>query len=1005
MSRNHPLLAGSALLGALALGAPARPADSGKADAARLHFDRTVAPLLVRRCLSCHSGPKPRGDLDLTNRKAALEGGDSGDAIVPGKPEKSLLWDYVNRGKMPPKKPLPAAEKAILRAWIAAGAPWGTDPIDPFRFTTAKRAGYDWWALRPVKQPRVPAVKDARWLRNPIDAFVLHRLEAKGLRPSAPADRRTLIRRLSFDLRGLPPSPAEVAAFARDDSPGAYERLVDRYLNSPHYGIRWARHWLDVVRFGESNGFEFDEFRPDAWPYRDWVVNSLNRDLPYDEFARLQLAGDVLHPGDAGAIRATGFLVAGAYDTVGQTQQSAAMRKVVRQDELEDIVGTVGQTFLGLTVHCARCHDHKFDPVRQLEYYRMATALSGVRHGVRDLPPSDRQRAAARRIVARLQTELEGIEAPVRAKILAERKARPQPPPQPIARWDFRQNLKDGFGNLHGTAHGQAALARGGLRVDGKTGYVATAPLAGDLQAKTLEAWVVLDNLRQRGGGVLGVQTLDGRVFDALVFGERAPGKWQAGSENFIRTKDFQGNAETEAVRRPVHLALVYDGDGTITAYRNGRVYGRPYQTSGPVYFRANKAQVIFGLRHSPRGPNKLLAGVIHRASLYDRALTAEEVAVSAGTWTTSVAPETLADRLTPKMRARWGQLRGRLQKLQALLSGSLGKVYAVLPRQPITSHVLIRGNPAQPGAKVSAGGVAALAGPGADFQLALDAPEGERRRRLAGWISHPKNPLFARVIVNRLWHYHFGTGLVDTPNDFGFNGGRPSHPELLDWLAAELVRHRWSLKRLHRLIVTSAAYRQSSRANSAAARVDAGNRLLWRMSPRRLEAEALRDATLFLAGQLNRKMGGPGFRDFRIVRSKGTSAMFYPPRDAAGGELNRRTLYRTWSRGGRSGLLDAFDCPDPSTTSPRRAVTTTPLQALAMLNNAHVLRMAKSFAERLRREAGDISGQVRRAYELAYGRLPDEQELSLAERVVRKHGLAVLTRAIFNSNEFLYID
>ncbi|MBV9122302.1 MAG: DUF1553 domain-containing protein, partial [Planctomycetes bacterium] len=461
------------------------------------------------------------------------------------------------------------------------------------------------------------------------------------------------------------------------------------------------------------------------------VVEALNRDLPYDEFVRFQLAGDVLRPDDPDAVRATGFLAAGAYDTPGQKQQSEAMRRVVRQDELEDLVGTVGQTFLGLTVNCARCHDHKFDPVRQTDYYRLAAALDGVHQGERPLP-------------------------------------------------------------------------------------------------------------------------------------------W-----------------------------------------------------------------------HSPK------------------------------------------DQMGPP----------RL-------------VYAVTPSQPGVTHVLVRGNPQQPGAVVSAGGVAALTGPSADFGLPPDAPEGERRRRLAAWITDPKNPLFPRVLVNRLWHYHFGIGLVETPNDFGFNGGRPSHPELLDWLAAELVRQRWSLKQMHRVIVLSATYRQGSAWNEAAGRVDADDRLLWRKAPRRLEAEAVRDALLSVSGRLDLRLGGPGFRDFVMSQAPGTPAHLYTPRDLPDADGNRRTLYRSWARGGRSRLLDVLDCPDPAAAAPRRAVTTTPLQALALLNNALVLQQADLFGDRVRREAGpDVDRQVVRAYLLAYARQPDDAELTRARTAVRRHGLRVLTRALFNSNEFLYVD
>ncbi len=415
-----PLLAAFFMLASF--GADVRPAQGDGPD-----FDKQVAPLIVQRCLDCHSGPKPKGGLDLSHRDKAMEGGDTGPVIVAGKTSDSLLWEYVDQNKMPPKKPLGALEKAVFRAWIAAGARWGSDPIDPFHFTTDKRAGRDWWALQPVVRPPMPLGVDSNWCRNPIDAFIAAKLQVKGLSPSVAADRAILIRRLSFDLLGLPPTPEEVAAFVRNDSPGAYEELVDRYLDSPRYGVTWARHWLDVVRFGESNGFEHDEFRPNAWPYRDWVVDTLNQDLPYDEFARQQLVGDLLKPGDPDALAATGFLVAGSYDSVGQTQQSEAMRKVVRQDEMEDVVGTVGQTFLGLTVQCARCHDHKFDPVRQVEYYRLVAALSGVRHGERSLPRPERELAGAKRELAKARDELAAIEEPVRKQYFAERGAHKQP--------------------------------------------------------------------------------------------------------------------------------------------------------------------------------------------------------------------------------------------------------------------------------------------------------------------------------------------------------------------------------------------------------------------------------------------------------------------------------------------------------------------------------------------------------------------------------------------------
>jgi hypothetical protein len=680
------------------------------------------------------------------------------------------------------------------------------------------------------------------------------------------------------------------------------------------------------------------------------------------------------------------------------------MKKVVRQDELEDIAGTVGQSFLGLTVNCARCHDHKFDPVRQVEYYRLTAALDGVRPGERPLPLPELIAAAAKKRVADLSAEIDVIEEPVRRKLLVERK-KLLTLPRPIARWDFRKDLHDEVGPLHTTVFGNAHLVPAGLKVDGATGYAASAPLNVDLKAKTLETWVTLDNLDQRGGGVMSVQTLDGAMFDAIVYAERTPRQWMAGSDGFARTQDLHGPSETATSRQAVHIAIVYDADGAIRIYRNGQAYGPGYKTSVSQLYQAGRTQVLFGLRHGLPSGNRMLAGVIHMARLYDRALTAVEVDAVAKDQGDYLTPETITSQLSAQTRANYLRLVSQLKEQKALLAGS-NRVYAVVPQQPETSHLLIRGNTQQPGETVSAGGIAAVPGLSPDFGLPPDAPEAERRKKLAEWITSPRNPLFARTIVNRMWHYHFGAGLVEAPNDLGFNGGVPTHQELLDWLARELVERRWSLKQLHRMIVTSATYRQSSRPTDDRIRVDAGNRLYWRKNPLRLEAEMVRDTMLAISGDLNVRMGGPGFQDFKVTKAPGTTTYLFTPIDPVGPEFNRRTLYRAWARAGRSSLLDTFDCPDPSTTAPNRAVTTTPLQALVMLNNFLVLRQAERFAERIEREVGkNQDSQVTRAYLLAFGRLPDNSERVHAKRVVQDHGLDVLTRAILNSNEFLYIQ
>ena len=1001
MKRDFAPLAGSCL--AILFSAAALQADE-----AGNHFDRSIAPLLAARCLDCHSSSEKKGELDLSSLASALRGGESGKVIVPGKPDESELWKKIAEGEMPPKKPLQEQEKKLIREWIASGAKWGSDPIDPFRFTTASRAGYDWWSLRPIVRPPLPAVNQTDWSQTPVDRFILAELERNKLSPSGKANRQILARRLSFDLIGLPPSEEEVRNFEADPSPDAIERYVDRLLASPHYGERWGRHWLDVARFGESQGFERDKLRTNSWPYRDWVVSALNRDLPYDEFARMQLAGDSLRPNDPAGVIATGFLVAGPYDEVGQQQQSAAMRAVVQQDETEEILGTISQSFLGLTVNCARCHDHKFDPVRQSEYYRMAASIGGVRHGERRIAIlSDQERQGIEGELKSLREQRAQLERGPKEKVLAARKERGlkgPPPPKAYASWDFDSDLRDSSGDLHATASGGAKLEKSALQVDGKAGYAATAPIQKDLGEKTLVASVRLSTLNQMSGAAISVQSLDGNHFDAIVFAEKEKGRWMAGSDFYRRTNSFQAPPEIEADRRAVQIAIVYLADGTIIGYRDGAPYGKPYRSGGLQKFPAGKTQVLFGLRHLPAHEGKFLSGGIESAQLFDRALSAEEVLALSGKESDKILDHEIAAHFAPEELANWrslGESQARLER--RLLESSTRTVYAANSIVPPPSQILRRGNPAQPIGEAPPGAIASVGTGKSDFGLGEESSDLDRRRKLAEWIASEHNPLFARAIVNRLWHYHFGIGLVDTPNDLGFNGGRPTHPELLDWLAADLMENGWSLKSLHRSIVLSATYQQQSLPRPDGLAVDAANRKLWRKSPQRLEAESLRDSMLFATGELNLQIGGPGFQDFTTFTA---NSQFYQIIDPVGPAFQRRSLYRTWVRSGRSPLLDVFDCPDPSTKAPARAVTTTPLQALALLNNSFVLRMSETLAARARQSAGEDSAkQVEFAFRHLLGRPPTSEEKGDAAEVVARHGLAPLCRALLNSNEFLYVE
>ena len=980
------------------------PAPGGADGDRRTFFREQIRPIL-QRCVRCHSGDEPAGSLNLTTRALALKGGESGPALRPGKASESLLHALVSARKMPPKQPLSPEQIALLRRWIDAGAAWdGTVERKRSAVAAPKRAGPDWWSLQQLRRPAVPAVKDTTWARNPIDGFVLAALEAKQLRPAPAADRITLLRRATFDLTGLPPTPAEIDAFLSDTAPDAWEKVVDRLLAAGAYGERWGRHWLDVARFGESQGFERDKPRDHAWRYRDYVIHAFNDDKPYPQFVKEQIAGDVLGPDVPEGVIATGFLVAGPWDEVGATQQSLLMRRRVREEELEDMVSATAQTFLGLTVNCARCHNHKFDPITQKDYYRLKAALEGVRPG--DRPIRAPVQARLREEIARLEKEVAALEAEGRRKVPPHQRAGEKELPAPLARWSFESDARDYIGGLHGTLEGGAVVANGRLKLNGRGAFVRTSALPRNLRARTLEAWVTLASLEQRGGGVMSVQTRDGRVFDAIVFGERQPRRWIAGSSSFQRTRDLAGPPETAAPSDLVHVAVVYGPDNSIAVYRNGAPYAAPYVPSGTDSslrtYAANESHVLFGLRHTGAG-NGYFAGEVAEARLYDRALTAREVTASFRAGVERIPLERVLRALTPGQRQRRARILAELATMRRALGelAASGLVYAVNPSRPEPTYLLVRGDVEKKGELVSAGGLSAVRSPSPEWGLAADAPEGQRRLKLAEWIAAPDNPLTFRVLVNRVWMLHFGRGLVETPSDFGFNGGRPSHPELLDWLASEFVENGGSIKKLQRLLLLSSSYRQGSRLDARGAALDATNRLLWRFAPRRLEGEAVRDAMLAVSGELNRESGGPSFRPFKVTVFNST---FYTLTDPLGPEYNRRTVYRMNINSAKSPLLDAFDCPDPSVKTPRRSTTTTPLQALGLMNNRFVLRQAKHFAQRVRGAAkGDTAAEVAWAYRLAFGRQPRADEAARAVKLVGEHGLESLCWVLLNASEFLY--
>ena len=878
---------------------------------AEKHFLTKVQPLLEARCVSCHGAEKQKGGLRLDSRAAVLKGGETGPAVVPGKPKESLLLQAVRHTTkelgMPPKEKLTPADVALLDRWIADGAPW---PQKPQTFVAAtprsgERLGDAWsdprnpivtifrgerldlWSLRPVSPPPAPDRGDLR-TRNGIDRFVLYSLREATLTFAPEADRRTLIRRLYFDLTGLPPTPADVAAFLEDQAPDAYERLVDRLLASERYGEHWARQWLDVVRYSDSNGFDWDEFRPHAWRFRDYVIRSLNADKPFDQFIREQLAGDELVEGaprnvaEQDALIATGYLRLGPHDNSAPAFNEQDRS---RAELLADLTETTAGAFLGLTMSCCRCHDHKYDPLSQADHFRLRAFFEPVKFA--DDRPLD---------LALEQAAAKAHNDAVEQKI------------QPVR------------------------------------------------EARDTILQPVLACLREERIARL---TEEERGWLALPKEERSGDR----------------KARAEAVEKKVQPS--------------------------------EKEALAF-------------------------------------------APE--AARARAEELAKQIDL---LKKERRAAQTGLLMTDADDPTTPTRIH--FQGDYKQPREAVEPGFISALDPNPATIQKGRNAKTTGRRLTLAEWIASPKNPLTARVVVNRVWQGHFGRGLVTTPNDFGLAGARPSHPELLDWLAAEFIRDGWSLKKLHRLIVTSATWRQRSDAGLApdagvapdaglapeagladrnvsradinltligapptvgpspdAARIDSDNRLLWRQNPRRLSAEQLRDALLAVSGRLIESKGGPpiwpelpaeiaqanpAFLDDNAEKTKG----WYPSPAA---QRPVRSIFLVQKRTVRVPFLETFDLPENSTSCAGRSESTVAPQALALLNSPLSIEVAEAFAARIEQEAGnDPAAQVRTAFVLALQRPPDRDELERSVAFLKSRSLPELGRAVLNLNEFVYLD
>ncbi len=978
-----------------------------QAEDAVIDFQRDVAPIIQQHCIRCHRTENRKGEISLSTAADLVENGH----VVAAKPDESTLLKLVlSQNGKPPKmpkegEPLTAKQVAALRRWIESGAQWPAN----FEIHEASKAGQDWWSLQPVAPVTVPTISpeqgkigSADWTLNPIDRFVRSKLIDNGLQPSPAADRRTLIRRLSFDLLGLPPTPEAIEVFLKDPDPRAYEKLVDHLLASPHYGERWARHWLDIAHYADTHGFERDQRRDNAWRYRDWVIRSLNTDQPYDAFLKDQIAGDVLRPDDPEAVIATGFLAAGPWDFVGQAEtKSEVLKRAARADDLDDMVTQVMTAACGVTINCARCHDHKLDPISQRDYYGLWAVFAGVKRGERDVSAAEVRELEARKQT--LRTEIQHVTAEL-AKRLGKH-------------FDLADIVGGGDGLMTGKLGAGIDVLTGRPQTE-KRGFVEGVKPNTFVRStvKFVDGVVVPDAspegtpITSTGVVVKKIPKTSGQVWDAIRLGpvnshfstkldsvdfgtsdhtllslhanaaitfdlEELRKSGAPAEMKFTATAGYFG----ETPKNGANFAIYLDGESRLARDRIGREDGVvPVDISIPATTR-------FLTLMSTDGGN----GIGHDQICF------------ADPWLSAASPPAEDPSNTTeieKLRQRRGELENQLKAVPAPT-----RVYAILSETPAPVKVLQRGNPEQPAAEVAPAALACVAN--LTSQLATSqTPEGERRRALAEWITSPANPLTRRVLVNRLWHYHFGIGLVDTPSDFGYGGGKPSHPELLDWLAQEFLRRGWSLKSMHRLICTSQAYRQQSApargpATDLGIERDAGNRLLWRMNPRRLDAESVRDAVLSVSGKLNPEMFGPGYRDFEYQEEYAPVYRYITP-DAP--DLWRRSVYRFAVRTTTHQFLTTLDCPSPANLVPSRNITTTALQSLALLNNDFMLRQSGYFAERVAR---DPNTSVAQAFQLAFGRDPSSAEAKAAEELRKTRGLPQLCRMLFNANEFVYID
>lgn len=971
----------------------------GAADDDSVFFETKIAPLLESRCFKCHShgSGKMKGGLTLDSRSGWKEGGDSGPAIVPGKLDDSLLIKAVHYEdpdlEMPPKEKLSDAEVALLEEWVRRGA------FDPRQVVSPGAVSTDWWSLKPLIQPAIPDSS----VEHPIDAFVRARLEEAGIEPSPEADRRTLIRRLYCDLHGLPPTPEAVEAFEDAPDPLAYEKLIDRLLDSPRYGERWARRWLDVIHFADSHGCEHDVKRPHAWRFRDYVIDRFNRDIPWARFIREQLAADVFYPDQPELTPALGFISAGPLEL------SRAGTAPVTFDYLDrdDMVTQTMAAFASTTANCARCHTHKFDPVTQEDYYALQAVFAGVGKGDVEYdhdPAIARQRRDWEALLSAAKTRDRDLLLDKKFQSVVEKWERDFA--EKPASWEPLN--ADVFLSAEGSTLSReedGSILAAGIRPDKDTYTVTSSYSRKRLTAIRLDV-LRDDHLPMKGPGRQDNGNLHLTEFEARVF---EPGAAESKVLKFSKaTADWDQAGWT--------IAHTLDGN-LKTAWgifpKVGESHQAVFELESPVEWIAG-ARLVLSLRQLHGGGH-----LIGRFRLFGTDAPPDDA---------KVYPPRVLEALKLSSAERSGEQ--RLEIAAHALSDHAEKqlaalpepttVYAVspswsrakkssTPMPPKVVHLLRRGDIENPVREVPPGALSAIKGLPGRFKLEDPTREPERRAALADWLAAADNPLTWRNVVNRAWHDHFGRGICDTPNDFGRMGGEPTHPELLDWLAVWFRDEaRGSLKELHRLILTSQTWKQESRVQASATvmEIDGNNRLVWRMNGRRLDAELFRDSALQIAGRLDLTIGGPGVEHFTTGKGQqSTPKLDYAAFDWNSPAATRRSIYRVVWRGIPDPFMEALDFPDLGLLAPKRDFSVSALQSLALFNNDFVLHASEWLAARLESEEETVDDQVRRAINLVWLREPTQGELKDFNRYAGAHGLASFCRVLFNSNEFLFVE